>query len=699
MEIKELLEKEEKLKLVRNKLKEDFVGIDDVIDNVISSIRSWYLFPELVKKPVIVCLWGLTGIGKTDLINKLIKYLGYFYKSSIVDMGQCSYTYDLEKKLENLNDDQSIIVFDEFQLGRTLTEDGVEDNKSFSRVIWTLIDSGVYRSFNWWTGRSLLDLIKRISRIVDEGTKIEKNKIVIESRNAKEILKMKVKRENKLSLLPSLDNTKDITNNDNDVESITESDIRNIADLMTDRTNIISPIDVQEKIESLNEKELLDYLIKIYRKYTGEVERDFSKSLIFILGNIDEAYGISRNFNADIDADSFYESSKKITIVDIKDALKSRFRPEQISRLGNNHIIYPSLSKKSFEEIIKRNIESLSTKIKETKGIELKFDKSINELIYNEGVYPTQGVRPVLSTIYDIITNKIAEVLCYSLEKFKLAPDEICISQSIDEENSSSIINMNILKEGESLDIYSSSYSLRLESLRKIRKDDLQAVTAVHESGHAIISMIMTNLAPSHIVSVTSDSNSNGFVVEDKPEDQAKTLEDILRSSCVGLAGLLSEELIFGERFMGGYSDLSRSTNLLVSAVRLYGYREYYSQSIPLGIITEEFIRDGNDLNYKHRESNTESSSFIKTLLGHCEETVKLILKSQKNLLIKLGDYLSDNKDMNSEKFIEYFEKYFDRESYNDILKSLKIKPKLNFDSINKPQYKYRDILKSLNIE
>jgi hypothetical protein len=45
-------------------LKAELFGIDDVIDRVIESMRAWYVLPDLINRPVIICLWGLTGTGK-----------------------------------------------------------------------------------------------------------------------------------------------------------------------------------------------------------------------------------------------------------------------------------------------------------------------------------------------------------------------------------------------------------------------------------------------------------------------------------------------------------------------------------------------------------------------------------------------------------------------------------------------------------
>ena len=85
-------------------------------------------------------------------------------------------------------------------------------------------------------------------------------------------------------------------------------------------------------------------------------------------------------------------------------ALGARFKPEQIARFGNMQVIYPSLNKTTYETIIKRKIVSIQENIKDQFGITLDIDQSIGDLIYNNGVFPTQGTRPVFSTISEIVS-------------------------------------------------------------------------------------------------------------------------------------------------------------------------------------------------------------------------------------------------------------------------------------------------------
>lgn len=146
---------------------------------------------------------------------------------------------------------------------------------------------------------------------------------------------------------------------------------------------------------------------------------DCSRSLIFVLGNLDEAYPMHGDFNPDIDADEYYEMTKKININDIKRCLKSRFRSEQISRLGNNHILYPSLKKDSFQKIIKLILENIKNKYEKRTNLLINFDESIEKLLYSESVYPVQGVRPIFTTVNNIISSKLPETIIKSEIEYK----------------------------------------------------------------------------------------------------------------------------------------------------------------------------------------------------------------------------------------------------------------------------------------
>ena len=143
-----------KLKEVSDILKHEFVGLDDIIDELCSSISPWYITPEIMERPQIVSLWGMTGTGKTSIIKRLIDLLELSSSTLFFDCGEDNNDNSISKKLCDFlgeSDDVStenkgkrlVFVFDEFQYARTLDRTGDELEKSSQRAIWNLIDSGV----------------------------------------------------------------------------------------------------------------------------------------------------------------------------------------------------------------------------------------------------------------------------------------------------------------------------------------------------------------------------------------------------------------------------------------------------------------------------------------------------------------------------------------------------------------------------
>ena len=52
-------------------LKKIFFGIDEQIDQVIKTFETWESVKDYQIRPMTVCLWGLTGTGKTALFEAI----------------------------------------------------------------------------------------------------------------------------------------------------------------------------------------------------------------------------------------------------------------------------------------------------------------------------------------------------------------------------------------------------------------------------------------------------------------------------------------------------------------------------------------------------------------------------------------------------------------------------------------------------
>lgn len=64
LETEEIKKKKQLLKNAEEVLKQEFVGIDNVIENTLLNMRPWFLYPELQDKPLVISLFGMTGCGR-----------------------------------------------------------------------------------------------------------------------------------------------------------------------------------------------------------------------------------------------------------------------------------------------------------------------------------------------------------------------------------------------------------------------------------------------------------------------------------------------------------------------------------------------------------------------------------------------------------------------------------------------------------
>src|SRR5271157_99496 len=146
-----LAKRKKELEQVAKQLKTEFFGLDLIIDKVISSVYAWYVFPELIKRPVIVNLWGMTGVGKTQLVRRLSALLGFGSKFVEIQMdgtsGGSSFRQDsICSVLSNCIDEgeAGILLLDELQRFRTVDDTGGDVKVDRFQDVWMLLSDGKF---------------------------------------------------------------------------------------------------------------------------------------------------------------------------------------------------------------------------------------------------------------------------------------------------------------------------------------------------------------------------------------------------------------------------------------------------------------------------------------------------------------------------------------------------------------------------
>ena len=528
-------------------LKAHFVGNDKIIDQIINEIEFWYVLPELLTRPPIICLWGMTGVGKTDFVRRLVKELGLEKRSLEIQMtnkGTGNSILRGDSMAEILSsssmqeDEQGVLLLDEMQRFRTVDEHGKEIHDYKYQDVWTLLSDGQF-------SRQVGDIEAEIcDMILDSQMSIERDKIDDEQPEAQNV---EVTKDGKFKVKK--------------VPAKRKSEYhqwRYFSNRLKALLNLEEPI---FEIAKWDNQKVLQVLMEKSQDKSLYKPKKYSKLLIFISGNLDEVYRHSRNVEeVDIDADVFHESTSGITFVSVKKALKKRFKPEQIARFGNVHIIYPSISKKNYEIIIQRCCQELVDSFDEKGGVKVNIEQSIYDFIYRNAVFPLQGTRPVFSTIFSLINNNLTKVAYFTVKNgcrvVKVSYDEETLSIC----GSTSKGDIILPCEGE------------VDKIKRIKREedsDRKFLTIVHEAGHSVVYTALYGYVPRSIAIETASDDFNGFVY---PDASVKTKENLEKEITVLLAGRAAEKIVFGDDHVtvGASSDFQSATISVGKMVRYW---------------------------------------------------------------------------------------------------------------------------------
>jgi cell division protease FtsH len=618
--IKEVTRKKEVLARASVELKSHFVGIDSQIDDIITNISTWYIMPNLITRPIIICLFGPTGVGKTDLVRRLVKCLHFQDKYCEVEMANRNdeWKKNIASIIRNAGQIESgkpaILLLDEIQNFRTKDEHGEELIDCDMKDVWTLLSDGK------------LAFKAELDNLLALLWSYEKKEL----QAASEAMKKEIRKGKTPSKKLKKAKKNDLFSEDDEMTEERSASYYEV-------THFKSSLRLSEPIQEIakwTDKQKKEAILKKLEDKSIFEEEDFTKCLIFISGNIDEAYGFTTSAEeVDIEADILHEKSKKITILDIKAALGKRFRPEQISRFGNNHIIYPTLSKAAFESIINRKIDSISERVEKETGVTISFDQSILKLVYNNGVFPTQGTRPVFSTISEIVETPIPDFLLQAL-----ISDSNSLSLSYDGNSIVADYKKNIAKK---------TYVGKLDAVRNIKHNNLdrKALVCVHEAAHAMVHAILFDTSPCQIVANPASDEMEGFIF---PPLIIETKESIFDRAVASLAGQEAEKIIFGDanQTSGSASDVRRATIFIATMIRRLGMRKWN------GLVESEHetCLANNDLD--------SSNSVIDDELGRAREKAKKILTKNMDFLLATVDELYNHDKILPEDFQKIAEKF-----------------------------------------
>lgn len=179
-----------------------------------------------------------------------------------------------------------------------------------------------------------------------------------------------------------------------------------------------------------------------------------------------------------------------------------------------------------------------------------------------------------------------------------------------------------------------------------IYSDWQKAKTAVHEAGHAIAIEFLQPRESVQIVTVRKRGGTLGLVWGQEDEERfSESKSDMLADIKVSLAGMVAEEIWYGESTSGPASDLQNIALQVVGMLSLYGMG---SNLISHGILnTASTGEDAVTMLMNNPELRAEANQ----ILHQCKEEARAFLEEKRWVLEAVRDALIERDELTGDEF------------------------------------------------
>jgi cell division protease FtsH len=185
----------------------------------------------------------------------------------------------------------------------------------------------------------------------------------------------------------------------------------------------------------------------------------------------------------------------------------------------------------------------------------------------------------------------------------------------------------------------------RRESL--VLSAEEKRATAVHETGHAILTVVLPNADPLHKVTILPRGMALGVtwsLPEERHTYSKEYFEDVI---CRAMGGRVAEQIVFGHLNSGAANDLEQATNIARRMVREWGMSDAIG---PMAWSGHQQVFLGEDLMTQGREySDTTARTIddeIARILHDQERRARALLEKHRPALDAIAECLLERETM-----------------------------------------------------
>ena len=194
------------------------------------------------------------------------------------------------------------------------------------------------------------------------------------------------------------------------------------------------------------------------------------------------------------------------------------------------------------------------------------------------------------------------------------------------------------------------------EKKDRILSEKEKKLVAYHEVGHALATAVSKNTDPvQKITIVPRTMGALGYTMQ-KPEEEKYLMnkDEIVDEITVFMAGRAAEEVVFGVKTTGAANDIERATELARNMITIYGMSDKFGM-FGLESIQNRYL-DGRRVANCSQETETLVDAEVTKILADCYSKAVEILKSNREALDKISEFLIEKETITGKQFMEIYQ-------------------------------------------
>lgn len=191
------------------------------------------------------------------------------------------------------------------------------------------------------------------------------------------------------------------------------------------------------------------------------------------------------------------------------------------------------------------------------------------------------------------------------------------------------------------------------EKKSRVVSEKERKLTAYHEAGHALLSRLIPEADPVHMVTIIPRGRAGGFTMNLPTEERYYSIKSEMENEIVILlGGRLAEKLVLGDISTGAQNDLSRVTKIARNMVTSYGMSDNLGSMTYGSDDQEVFI--GKDL-ARARDYSEDIAAAIdkemRTIVDEAYERAEKLLSENLDKLHEIAKALLERETLNAKEF------------------------------------------------